>query len=326
MWHETEPADIGLTEFVVGDLDDELGGESARRRALVDYTSGTGRRWSYGELVEAIDQVAAGLRASGVGEDDVVAVILDNSAQFVAAFHGVLAIGAVVLPLDPRAPMTEWNTRPPLREVRAVLTSWDIWDRLDAAGIGRELRCVQAVHVGDTPLNTSGCLVWWHGSLDESASGAMPNHRGGNRTAVLAEPGGTQGAWERAELTHSGLIADLRQTTAALRPRESDVVLAATPLQRIGNMQIAVNLALRARATVVLPRNPCTPADLVQLLKHHRVTVAHCTPDTLAELATSGLDAQRFPKLRLVVSSDGPLDTTISEECAHRLGVPVEIR
>jgi acyl-CoA synthetase (AMP-forming)/AMP-acid ligase II len=57
--------------------------------------------------------VAAPLRAGGVAGGDMVAVHTENNTQFVIAYHGVLATGAIVLPLDPRGRSNGGRNYPP---------------------------------------------------------------------------------------------------------------------------------------------------------------------------------------------------------------------
>ncbi|MDF3299499.1 non-ribosomal peptide synthetase [Streptomyces tropicalis] len=62
------------------------------------------RRTTYGELDAHSGRLAARLAALGVRPGDTVAVLLDRSADLVAACLGVLKAGAAYLPLDARAP------------------------------------------------------------------------------------------------------------------------------------------------------------------------------------------------------------------------------
>ncbi|WP_086801011.1 non-ribosomal peptide synthetase [Streptomyces caniscabiei] len=62
---------------------------------------------TYQELAEKSHAVAAGVRAAGTaasGQTPIVAVLLERSPEFVATVLGVLAAGAVYLPLAPDAP------------------------------------------------------------------------------------------------------------------------------------------------------------------------------------------------------------------------------
>ncbi|WP_051762531.1 non-ribosomal peptide synthetase [Streptomyces virginiae] len=63
-----------------------------------------GRETTYGELDARADRIAGRLRALGVRPGEAVAVLMDRSADLVAACLGILKAGAAYLPLDARAP------------------------------------------------------------------------------------------------------------------------------------------------------------------------------------------------------------------------------
>ena len=60
-----------------------------------------GYELSYAELDEASDRFAAFLAARGLEKGDRVAVFLYNCPQFFIAFHGVLKLGCVHVPVNP---------------------------------------------------------------------------------------------------------------------------------------------------------------------------------------------------------------------------------
>lgn len=61
-------------------------------------------RLTYEGLDELGATLAGGLAARGLGRGDRVGILAENSARWVAAFLGVLRIGAVAVPLSPRQP------------------------------------------------------------------------------------------------------------------------------------------------------------------------------------------------------------------------------
>ncbi|MFD8638487.1 condensation domain-containing protein, partial [Streptomyces sp. NPDC059656] len=63
-----------------------------------------GRETTYGELDARAERIAGRLRALGVRPGESVAVLMDRSADLVAACLGILKAGAAYLPLDARAP------------------------------------------------------------------------------------------------------------------------------------------------------------------------------------------------------------------------------
>ncbi|HEX6095639.1 MAG TPA: amino acid adenylation domain-containing protein [Thermoanaerobaculia bacterium] len=65
---------------------------------------GGGQSITYDELNRRANQVAAYLRARGIGRDGVVAVCVDRTIEMVVGILGVLKAGAAYLPVDPRYP------------------------------------------------------------------------------------------------------------------------------------------------------------------------------------------------------------------------------
>jgi long-chain acyl-CoA synthetase len=59
-----------------------------------------GERISYRELDRRAAVAAAALRTQGVGADDRVAIRLPNTPDYVAAYFGVLRLGAIAVPLN----------------------------------------------------------------------------------------------------------------------------------------------------------------------------------------------------------------------------------
>ncbi|MFE5097486.1 amino acid adenylation domain-containing protein [Streptomyces sp. NPDC056638] len=62
------------------------------------------RRWTYAELAERADRIAGALLAAGLRTEDVVAVVMDRTLDWIAAALGVFAAGGVYLPVRPDFP------------------------------------------------------------------------------------------------------------------------------------------------------------------------------------------------------------------------------
>lgn len=57
-------------------------------------------RLSYAELWQRVERVAAYLEQKGIGPGDRVLLLLDNSVAYIAAYYGILRLGAVAVPLN----------------------------------------------------------------------------------------------------------------------------------------------------------------------------------------------------------------------------------
>ncbi len=94
---------IGARSAGSATLGDLLAGQVAARRDAVAVADGQ-RVLTYSGLLTAAGRVALALRDLGAGPDQVVAVALERSAEFVVAVAGVVLSGAAYLPIDPGYP------------------------------------------------------------------------------------------------------------------------------------------------------------------------------------------------------------------------------
>ncbi len=66
-----------------------------------------GRRWTYGELWQRVQQIGNALRTAGVGPGDRVAVLQTNSDDYVATYFATALVGGVFVPVNYRAKPNE---------------------------------------------------------------------------------------------------------------------------------------------------------------------------------------------------------------------------
>ena len=68
------------------------------KASLLDFM---GRRYSYGETLDGVNRVACGLAALGYGPGDRIGLFLPNVPHYVAAYYGILKLGATVVNFSP---------------------------------------------------------------------------------------------------------------------------------------------------------------------------------------------------------------------------------
>ncbi len=71
-----------------------------REVAVVRYQGNRRRVTTYGELARLVGRFAALLAQRGIGQGDRVLVWGQNSAEWIAAFHGCMLRGVLAVPLD----------------------------------------------------------------------------------------------------------------------------------------------------------------------------------------------------------------------------------
>src|SRR6187455_726689 len=91
---DVQVPDVALAEYVLGGATSH-----GEKPALIDGASGAVT--TYAELSGQVREVAAGLAAAGIGPGDVVGLLAPNSPSWAVAYHAVIALGAIVTPINP---------------------------------------------------------------------------------------------------------------------------------------------------------------------------------------------------------------------------------
>ncbi|MFJ2027239.1 amino acid adenylation domain-containing protein [Streptomyces sp. NPDC087897] len=162
---------------------DMIGQQAARQPGTLAVT-GTDASLTYGELDEHANRLAHHLRATGVGPQSVVGVLMDRSAALMVSLLAVWRAGAGYVPLDPALP--------PQR----------------AAGMLADAGARVLVTRGSTPHAFDGTVIdVEHDAAAIAAHPPTPPHpaAGPDRTAYVVFTSGSTGRPKGVLVTHRGL-------------------------------------------------------------------------------------------------------------------------
>lgn len=292
------------------------------------HDGGTWMTW--GELRRRAGAVAAGLGALGVSPDDRVAVAWPTSADFVVAYLGVLAAGAVFVPLNPNSPGAELAQELIVVEPAVVLAGGA------AARLPKTLHGSTARHVVVPAADSPEGIVWEElsgsATAPETASAtgdAAGVHlavadRSDDDLAVLLFTSGTAGAPKPAMLTHGNLVANVRQMLALPGEisRSDDVGLAAFPLFHIFGLNVALGLTVATGASLVLQER-FDPAASLQLVRDLGVTSLLGVPAMFAAWADLPGSSGPLERVRRAIAGAAALPAEVATRFEDRYGVPV---
>src|SRR5436305_13754424 len=109
--------------------------EAAERFAdTTAYIAADGSPLSYRGLDHRADEVAAGLRSRGVGEGDVVALVLPQSPEYMVTYIAAARLGAVTAGVNTRLSPPERAAVLAIADAKLVVDSLDAVDALRVAG------------------------------------------------------------------------------------------------------------------------------------------------------------------------------------------------
>lgn len=324
---------------------------AAGDRAL--YAQGTWHTW--GEVRRRAVAVAAALKELRVGPEDRVAIVWPTSVDFVVAYLGVLAAGAVAVPLNPNSPPNELGRELAVIEPVVVFANGPVGAVpsvphvvLPAAvvtaermpGEPRTWEEFSAVAKSEPGSATTPDLeaASEAGSSDADAdadtdTGADDGHllhpveREESDLAVLLFTSGTAGEPKAAMLSHGNLTANLRQMLAVPEIlRADDVGLVALPLFHVFGLNVALGLSLATGAALVLDTR-FDAAQSLQQVEDLGVTTLLGVPTMFsawADMPDTG--AGRAPALagvRRAISGAAALDADVAVRFERRYGIEI---
>jgi acyl-CoA synthetase (AMP-forming)/AMP-acid ligase II len=301
---DVEIPDLSLTEYVMGPA-------GARGDSIAVIDGITGEPTTCDQLRAQVAAAARTMTERGLLPGDVVALMSRNQPAYISAFHGVIAGGGSITPLNPVLTPGEAASQIADSEARFVLVDDATQDKGEA--VARELGATLIV------LDES-----WPGPTDDAG---LPSRPAGLDPAValaaLPYSSGTTGRAKGVMLTHRNLVANLAQFAPMWPYGPDDVVCAVLPMFHIYGMNVIMNLALAQGSTIVtMPRFDVE--GYLSAIERYRVTRLHLAPPMVLQLV-SYPDIARFDlsSVRWAVSGAAPLDSALAARFEERFGVPV---
>ena len=216
-----------------------------RKVAFQEKAGGTFRTLNYEDLYQRAADFGAGLIAMGLRHGDRVAIVCENSLDWVVAFMGQCMAGAVGVPIYTELKGAELDPLLDQAGVSFVVTSEKLLPKLIDHMPGAQKVMVSGLEAMPTDNRVKvrgGFLMWHHHAelvpLDHVASRATPESRlalagaqvSPDDLASLVYTSGTTGGMKGVMLTHRNVMANVRSMRAALAFDERDSLLLVLPL------------------------------------------------------------------------------------------------
>ncbi|WP_440103649.1 (2,3-dihydroxybenzoyl)adenylate synthase [Streptosporangium sp. H16] len=325
----------------LGDLLRRLADTHGSRTALVAGEA----RWTYRELDERADRLAAGLSRLGIGHGDRVLVQLPNVPELVVLCFALFRLGAPpVLALPPHRGSEIGHLAEATGAVAYVIP--DVFQRFDHRELARRVRAeapslAHVLVVGDpqeftalADLETGPEVVsdTTPGANLEAASGAGTGadlERGGSPprgpepgdVALFLLSGGTTGRSKLIPRTHDDYAYNIRVSAENAGLDETSIYLAALPVAHNYALGCPGVLGtLQAGGTVVLSPAP-SPDEAFPLIERERVTVTGLVPSlALLWVEAAGWSPQDLSSLRLVQVGGAAVSPDLARRVGKELG------
>jgi 2-aminobenzoate-CoA ligase len=294
---------------------DLLDGTITRHGADRPCLRGTdGTVWSYGELRDRADRIAAALTGDlGLVPGNRVLLLGPNNPELVACWFGILRAGGVVVACMPLLRAGELRTVCDIAKVDLVLVDHRFTAEFDAAAIGG-LRVVT--------YGTGNSTAELDGLTAGQPAGFTPVDTAADDVALLAFTSGTTGVPKATMHFHRDVLAICDTFSAhLLRPEPDDVFIGTPPLAFTFGLGGLVLFPLRVGASTLLVEK-AGPAELVDHIARHRVSICFTSPTAYRAMLATGRAAE-LSTLRRCVSAGEHLPASVWHSFHEATGVKI---
>ena len=332
--------DSGFPALSMVDLFDRAAAR-AGKAPLIDFL---GRHYSFAETLDGANRVAAGLLALGYGPGDRIGLFLPNTPHYLAAYYGILKLGATVVNFSPLYTVAELEHQVADSGTRALFTlsasallptalkvlDGSQLERLIVGSVAGALPSAKSIlyrmfkrkEVTARPHDAR--IIAFSKLIANDGKHAAATIDPENDVALIQYTGGTTGTPKGAMLTHQNLSANARQVMAIdPHPSEPDRILGVLPLFHVfANTCVLNRTVLNGGCIVMLPR---FEAGAVLAAIHRTKATALPGVPTMyqALLDHPKIATTDFSSLRVCISGGAPLAAELKAKFEAATGATV---
>lgn len=297
---------LGLTW---GDIFNKATDLYPQREALVDDTS----RYTYSELREKVDRLAASLIGLGIRQGDFAMIQLPNWNEFILSYFALQKIGAIVILLISRHGKAEVSYLCELTKPKA----WIIPERYGKieynpliANIRKENGQLEHVILVRSEKrrgfqNLEELID--KGKLNKSSLRLIDERRPDPMAVATITPtGGTTGLPKAVPRTHNDFISNVEYHSKAWEITSEDTILTVAPVSHGQGMLCGVGASFLNYAKYVLI-DSTQPENICAVLEREKVTAFPTVPAVIQRIVNlENLDQYDLSSLKKVYSGGAP--------------------
>lgn len=329
-WPSAEPRLLPMPDGVLYDALSRAAQDRPDHPATVFYDGVL----SYAELLLQVDALAGYLQNTcGVRRGDRVLVALQNSPQYVVAYHAVMRADAIVVPINPMNKAAEVGYMAADSGARVAITGSelvDVFAPLLAGDFDAVIVARYRDYVPDrVPYALPACVTQdavvpedagWHDWMRVIAAGERPSPMmsGPDDLCLFPYTSGTTGKPKACMHTHRSVLF-----TAALQVRwygmgKNDVMTAFMPLFHVAGMQGSMNAGIVAGATLVLSAR-WDKEIIPPLFARYGVTFWNAAPTMIVDVLSSpNFRDDCFAKLKVITGGGAAMPVAVAERLRSR--------
>jgi benzoate-CoA ligase family protein len=283
---------------------------------------------TYGELASLTKRVSLALSREGIAPAERVLIVLPDSLEFIAAFLGVVAIGAVAVPVNPMARESDYGHY--LRDSGARLAIVHESALAEFIPAAKGFRASSIVVVGENVASAKSAApagsLRWQKWLPASAEHKATRNTLATDTAFFLYTSGSGGTPKAAVHQHKDMLATTHSfARGILRITAEDRTYSVSKLFFAYGLGNGMYFPFSAGAGTILDPERPKPERTAALLVAYRPTIFFAVPtfySALLQAAEQGLPID-FSSVRIAVSAGERLPPEILEKFKARFGLEI---
>ncbi|MFC3038768.1 fatty acyl-CoA synthetase [Virgibacillus xinjiangensis] len=320
---------MGLEANAADRLDKTLA--RARRNTLGDLLARTrerlpskfaiaykGKRLSYAELDDMVNQTAYAFREDGVEKGDMMMVMSKNSLDFVVANFALARIGAVMIPVNYMLHTEDIQYILEHAEANGFIAAAEYATILDAAAARLE---IEHRYLMDTAETDEGLPGWT--TLADARKGRpvefVDADIDDDDLAHVLYTSGTESRPKGVMLTHKSLISEYVSSIVDGKMEERDVAIHALPLYHSAQLHVFLGPAIYlGQSGIIL--DAASPEVILETIEKEKATQLFCPPTVwIALLRHPDFDRRDLSTLEKCYYGAAIMPREILKELAERL-------
>ncbi|TWD79259.1 fatty-acyl-CoA synthase [Kribbella amoyensis] len=289
--------------------------EHGEREALVEMASG--RRWTYTEFGAAVDTLARGLMARGIGKGDRVGIWAPNCAEWTITQYATATIGAILVNINPAYRTHELAYALNQSGVRLLVSATE-FKTSDYRAMVEQVRpdcpsLEETIYIGTPDWDV---LLAMAEATGEDALREREAELAFDDPINIQYTSGTTGFPKGATLSHHNILNNGYFVTELIGFTADDRLCIPVPFYHCFGMVMA-NLGCTTHgACMVIPAPAFDPKATLQAVQDEACTGLYGVPTMfIAELGLPDFDAYDLSSLRTGVMAGSPCPIEVMKRC-----------
>lgn len=290
------------------------------------------KKMSYAELREKSARVAKLLKDAGIKKGGRVALLLDNSPDFIVCYFGILMAGGIVVPVN------HMFKRDEVRYILEDSQSSCLITSSAYAAMAQELNCMvdtlsRVIFTNqktDSFPSLAEYLSGGDAARETAKQGEATAAPGRDDLAVFLYTSGTTGHPKAAQLTHGNLLSNAASASRAIRVSGRDTLICFLPLFHSFAATVCMLMPLACGAKTVILKSARPVKKLLRAIRNNRVTIFVGIPsiyqilgDMKQPVFWRRLLMRIFNPVRLAISGAAALPVQVLAKFESRYGIPL---